>query len=462
MMRFAVTIAALGLLGACGSPAAAPPTPERGASYALSLPVTPAPGGPVQRFTLPAAAVAALRRADAGEVRLFDGSGRVISLARSTAGAASAQRETRTVPAARTASSTISPGQSTVTLKVEQAGQAVIVDATDPAGPAGRKLETLLLDTRALTDPAVELVLDAALPEHLDLSVMVDQSRDLATWRPAATKVLFRFDPSAPDPAVNRIKLAGKSLNGTYLRVSWAAAPGVVIKGVQVVTVKQLPDPDLALPASGASLIDPHTLNFSVPLALAPSGLRLTGAAATGVVPVRLEARRDANSPWRALSAAPLRGAEPAVLACSSERFAQYRVTADARSAGFGAPPSVELLVAPVHLLAAFNGQPPYRLAVGNPAAEPAYFAPAELLGDKSDAELPHATIGTAALMPGLSLAPAPGESRFPARTIALWATLLAATAVLGIAAFGLMRGSAAPDPAAADPAAADSTPPVD
>ena len=447
MMRFVLTSAALGLLSACNPPAAAPPKADRAASFALSLPVTPALGGPVQRVTLNVAAIAALRRADAGDVRIFDGAGQVISLARASAGDASAKREVHTVPATRTASRTVNPGQSSVTLKVEQAGQAVIVDATDPAGRAGRTVETLILDTRALADPAAELVLDAALPEHLDLTVMVDQSRDLATWRPAATKVLLRFDPSAPDPDINRIKLAGTPLKGTYLRVSWAPAPGVAITGVQVVTVNQLPDPDIAIPAGGAALTDAHTLSFSSPLALAPSGLRLTGAAATGVVPVRLEGRSGSAAPWRALSAAPLRGAEPAVLAFSSEHFAQYRVTADARSAGFAAPPKAELLVAPVHLLGAFNGQPPYRLAVGNPAAAPAYFSPAELLGDKSSAELPQATVGAAALAPALSLALVPGEGRFPARTIALWAALLAATAVLAFAAIRLMRAGAGAEP---------------
>ena len=451
-MRIVLVITALSLLAACSQPAANQPKPDGADRFALSLPVTPAPGSPVQRVTLPPAAIAALRRADAGDVRIFDGSGRVISLARTTAADASARRESHQVPTARSASRTINPGQSSVKLKVEQAGQAVIVDATDPAGPAGRTVETLILDTRLLTDPAVQLTLDAAVPEHLELSVMVDQSSDLATWQPAATKVLFRFDPSAPDPDVNRIKLGGMSLKGQYLRVSWAPAPGVAINGVQVITVKQLPDPDLALPASGAQLTDPHTLGLSVPLALAPSALRLTAPPATGVVPVRLEGRSGADAPWREVSAAPLRGGESTVLAFSSEHFAQYRVSADPRSAGFGAMPKAELLVAPVHLLAAFNSKPPYRLAVGNPAAEPAYFAPDELLGEKSGADVPQALVGAAALAPELSLAPATNESRFPARIIALWAALLAATAVLAFAAIRLMRASAA----------ANSTPPVD
>ena len=81
----------------------------------------------------------------------------------------------------------------------------------------------------------------------------------------------------------------------------------MAISGVQVITVKQLPDPDLAIPAGGAALTDAHTLSFSSPLALTPSALRLTGAAATGVVPVRL----DIPTRWFGTVTAVLLRAEP-------------------------------------------------------------------------------------------------------------------------------------------------------
>ena len=76
-MRIVLVITALSLLAACSQPAANQPKPDGADRFALSLPVTPAPGSPVQRVTLPPAAIAALRRADAGDVRIFDGSGQI-------------------------------------------------------------------------------------------------------------------------------------------------------------------------------------------------------------------------------------------------------------------------------------------------------------------------------------------------------------------------------------------------
>ena len=68
----------------------------------------------------------------------------------------------------------------------------------------------------------------------------------------------------------------------------------------------------------------------------------------------------------------------------------EYRVLADPRSPGFATMPRVELLTAPIVVLAAFNGNPPYTLKLGNAAAESAYFKRRELLGrPRSDAALP-------------------------------------------------------------------------
>ena len=62
--------------------------PARAEDYRLTLPVTPAPGAPVQRLVLPAAALSAIQRADMGDIRVLDGANRPLSIALLPGGAA--------------------------------------------------------------------------------------------------------------------------------------------------------------------------------------------------------------------------------------------------------------------------------------------------------------------------------------------------------------------------------------
>ena len=104
--------------------------------------------------------------------------------------------------------------------------------------------------------------------------------------------------------------------------------------------------------------------------------------------------------------------------------------------------PRVELLTAPIVVLAAFNGNPPYTLKLGNAAAESAYFERRELLGrPRSDAALPEAQVNAGPAAP-LNISRS-ADGLLSLRKLALWAALLAAVAVLGFAALRLMRQAA-------------------
>ncbi|MBX9643079.1 MAG: DUF3999 domain-containing protein, partial [Novosphingobium sp.] len=122
----------------------------------------------------------------------------------------------------------------------------------------------------------------------------------------------------------------------------------------------------------------------------------------------------------------------------------EYRLVADQRSAGFSAAPRIELQYEPVVLIAAFNGKPPYTLAVGNKAAPSAYFGPGELLGDTPlSARLPEAQVAAPAGTPVVKLAPPADGDPFSTKKLALWAALLLAVGVLAFAAVRLMKAPA-------------------
>ena len=435
-------IAALVLLAGCTQSKPPAPAPDKPGGFALVMPVAPASGAAVQRVTLPPAAIAALQTPDARDVRIFDASGRTLSLARDDTLTGAAQRRTLTVPTSAIAVAP-QPTAGNVSVRVDQIERSVTVDAVnDEAESEAHPRVALLLDTRLLEDPAIELLPQADFPDQRQIEITVERSRDLKLWEPVAARVLFRFAAGQADADYARIALPGVVLKGSYLRVSWQLAPGVTIAGASITTAKQVPPPLQQIAARGATLAGPHTLRLHLPAALPAATLRLTGSTTGGVIPVTLQGRQSAETPWRSLSGGVLRGGQSVELMLPAATMPQVRIIADPRSAGFAEAPQLDFLVEPMTLLAAFNGNGPYTLAVGNGAAPVAYFSSAELLGAAAGAAglIPQAQVSAPPVAPVLSLEPDDADSAYSVRKISLWAALLAATLVLGFAAIRLLR----------------------
>lgn len=435
MMRN-LAIAALALLAACSKPALDPATPQ---GYAMTLPVTPSDEKGVHRVDLPPRAVAALQRDDAGDVRIFDGEGRPLSLA--LADTASRPQGQRTVPLKAMPIAVPKPAaKGSVSVRVDRAEQSVTVDAVNEEAEAeSTPTAALLFDTRKLDDPVLALELDAKLPKGVLIEVSAAASGDLKSWEPLASKVLLGTDGDTPPDL--RLAMPGLPLSDRYVRLSWQLTDGVKIRGAKAITARIPPPRPMMFATRGADLEGNHTLRFDVPLGVTLIGVRISGQSGEGVVPLTLSGRTATEEPWQQLAQGALRNGSSAQLDFPTIHLAEYRVLADPRSPGFAAMPRVELLTAPIVLLAAFNDKPPYTLALGNAAAPSVYFERADLLGrPRSDATLPEAQV-TAGPTQILKIEPA-GSGLFSPRKLALWAALLAATALLGFLALHLLRQS--------------------
>lgn len=148
-----------------------------------------------------------------------------------------------------------------------------------------------------------------------------------------------------------------------------------------------------------------------------------------GVMPVRLLGRANAEAPWALLAMASLKQGGPgALLEIGDGTARMLRLEADPRSAGFSGPPSIDLQYAPVILAAAFNGDGPYRLVVGNSEAQPKAFA----LSDLSNISGPMAEAHIVGALPlvAIDLNRSAGVSSFPLKIVALWTVLLAGVAL--------------------------------
>lgn len=455
MIARALRLAAMGalaLLAACGkAPDDAPASPS---AFKVRLAVEPAGGGQVQRVILPAQALIALQRADLGDVRIFDGRGKPLALAQDGPGTANGEPphviSRAAIPVMGSAAPDGAEGMS-ITVDNAQIGHVVMRGGGGRPEPGEQQIVAALLDTRTIAEPASALTLDADLPMQQPVSVTLEQSADLSNWQPLAEKVLFRAGPDNALLGSMRFTLGGADLRQSYLRLRWDPRAGVTIRGASITTTPNAPLPRTSVPSSGLELEDAHRARFSVSFATPVAALRLTETSPDGVVPVRVYGRDRPDQQWSLLAAGIVRQTSPDrpgnLIDLGGAAMRNYRIEADPRSAGFSAPPKLELLFEPVELVAAFNGVPPYVLAVGSAGIKPAYLAASEIASADvlKAGPLPIAKVDVSgSIAPAVAVQPE-SEGPFETRKLALWAVLLLGTAVLAFAAIRLLRANAAP-----------------
>ena len=439
--RFATLAAASLALAACGSEER--PEPKKADQFGVVLAVAPSDEGKLGRVVLPAAAIAEIKRADLGDVRIYDAKGRTLSLALGyDRSGQSSLLKSSDIPAIPIAATHGAAGPIPVAVQVQAGDTNVAVTASDAADAAAGRV-SVLLDTRTLTLPVVGLELAANLPRQVAVTFTLETGTDLKTWEPLAEKVLLRpgNDPEVLGTA--RIAVPAVSLRDRYVRVSWDAAPDVAVTGAKLFEAVERQPARIELETSGAKLTGNHELRFAPQIAVPIAAVELEMTGADGIVPVELFGRNDRTEPWGLLTRGTLRqGGGPLNLELSGSTTREYRIVADKRSAGFSKEPRISLAVTPITLFAAFNGEGPFNLAVGHHDAKPAYFDPADL-GTTSDllrAWRRDAEVATAGDAPLVLLAPATPETPFDPRSLALWGALLLGTGVLGFAAWRLMR----------------------
>lgn len=438
-----LVLPALALLAGCSQGDA--PAPSDPAGFKLKLAVEPSGDTPVQRLILPAQALIAVQRKDLGDVRLFDGRGRPVPLARDSGEAnTSATVNLPAIPVMQVLDDPAVPHM----LTIEPDGKAWLRPMGRTPTPDDKPtLVAAMIDTRTLADPVSAITLDADLPLQQPVTVTVSSSTDMLDWQPLAEKVLFKGGQGGDLLGTALIALGGQSLKGRYVEVRWGEASDVTIRGAAITTSKAAPLPNPAVEGQGLALENPHSARFSVPFASPLAAIRLTETANDGVIPLRVFARNLPEEQWNLIAAGTLRqGDKGSLIDLGGASWRDYRIEADARSAGLSAPPKIELQLQPAELLAAFNQSPPYVLAVGSAKAEPAWFERHEIAPDDTPdvGALPLARIDVSgAPAPSIRLAPE-AQGVFDLRKVALWAALVLGTLVLAFAAIRLAKSDSA------------------
>lgn len=426
------------------------PDPAKPEDYALQLPLEPAAGGALQRLALPPAALVALKRADLGDVRVFDARNKVVPLALLEDRADEAQHST-SVPVYPVVGPAGALEGSGLSIRIEDNRVARVVTVDSSAAPANDTAppSAVLLDTHALREPANAIALDADIPVGQPITLTLLSSTNLKDWEPLAEKVLFRPADGMALLGGGKVALPAVDLHDRYVAISWGRASGVVLKGASAITSVLAPPARIAVATRAVPLADAHELRFDLPDIARLAAIRLTETGPDGIIPVKLYGRDHVEDPWTPLAAATLRpGTVGNLIDLSGPPMASYRLEADSRTAGFSAAPKVELLFDPIELLVALSGTPPYRLAAGQANAPAAFLTLTEIAPQVNLAKLaglPQARLAAPSGPPPLvALQAGAADGALEPRKLILWAALLLGTLVLAFAAIRLLRGTAA------------------
>lgn len=415
--------------------ALAPAAATAAEGFAFRTPIVAAPGAPLQRLQLPAAAVVRLVEPGYADLRVLDADGRAVPIALLDAREpAASQRITRLDPLPILGA----PGSLTVTgitLRVDPAGASRVVRVDGNVGPAtGAVLLGVLFDTRAAKGPATALTLDVDVPAQQPVTFAVEGSTDLRDWQPLAETVVYR---SGSQAARAQLPLARA---GRYLRVTWRAATPLLAPAGINAALLTTSGPAAASPIvatlTGATLVDAHDLRLVLPFATPVAGIRIVPAG-DGLIPVRILGRADDEQPWTLIGdgVAYRLGRKTGAVIALSASYPEIKVEADARTAGFASPPQVELSFEPREIAMMLTGRAPFTLAAGQPGARAAFLPVQALAASAGDADL--ASLPRASVAAGLAVIASPAADQgADRRTWLLWAVLVAGVTVLGVLAW--------------------------
>lgn len=432
---------------ACATAAAAEQRPDE---FAYAAPIAIDGTQALQRLEIPQSAYEGAARLDLGDLRVFNGAGEPVPYAfmpRSAPGTAAAPPLALKYFPLQGARGTTA-GALEIHAQRNADGTVVRVIANDEPRKGTRTLVGYLVDATALKQALATLELDWRSAGDLVGSLRVEGSDDLARWTTlaaAAPLVSLQFDGQR----LEQKSVELPAVRYKYLRLSWPAEQAPL----ELITLRGRPrdvriEPERRWKAVAGSAGDkPGDYLFDLGGRLPVDRLRIGLPQPNTLASVQVFARNRDDQPWQVISTGVLYrlqrdGREVAnpdlAVAGSGWRFWLLRV--DQKGGGIGqGEPTLQAGWVPQQLVFVARGSPPFQLAYGNAAAQPAAYPIATIVpGWRSDEELQAApaSAGAQRELAGARALRTPIDYK----TWALWGSLALAVAVLGWMAWQLTR----------------------
>ena len=410
----------------------------RGAIYALELPVE------VYR---------SMARRDLGDLRVLNGANEVVPHALMHS---PASEKKPAAPLALTFFPLYGPAGRPVeglALRVERKADGTLSAVVAPGDrrAAGRRLLGYLIDASTANAALRELRFDwPAGAEGTSVSMRVEASDDLKSWRAIASGPLIVLRQG--ELLLERRAIEFAPTRAKYFRVAWRPADEEFkLTSVAAALVDATADtPRSWLRVTGAAGAKPGEFVFELPGSLPVDRLRVELPNENTVVSVSLALQERPDGPERALRSAVIyrmdhRGEKLSSpdLEIASTAAPRWLMRIDRRGGGLGSGlPVMHAGWLPHRLVFVARGEPPFRLAFGNPDAPPTALPVRSLVpGYAADKSLPVLAAKLGAVQSRALTKPAAADvvriyfEQMDRKKMWLWGTLvLAVLLIVGMA----------------------------
>jgi len=421
---------------------------ENPADFAVRLPIEVPPGAALVRVTLPESAYAALAGPDLADLRIFNGAGEALPVARLPAPKETSVVTAR-VPLLPLPEAARPGGEARLRISRAADGTLLRVELDQPGTggvPAPLRPARYLADLKPFDHPVTALVVEPADAIPFEGSLRIESSDDLANWQVLRqTERLLAL--SQGEQRMERLRIELPSLRTRYLRLAWTSGPApVALAGLTLEHAGNPEAPRQWVKLAAQPGDSPGAWRYTAPGLFPVDRLRVEAAEPNSVAGVRVDSRPASRDPWQfrgAFTTYRLNQESGEITspdhALPARRDPLWQLKLQPTS---GTAPTLAIGWLPETLVFAARGAPPFTLAVGQPRL-PAAFLPVESLVPA------YATDRAPPLAEGRLLPPAAGSATpirrdTPAwqdgRSLGLWAMLVLGVAVLGWMAVGLLR----------------------
>lgn len=421
---------------------------EKPQDYRHSAALQLAGEGPWYRLELPFAAHLAAGHGDLRDLRVFDSNGQMQAYALIPGRSESVQQEqehgVRWFPLRGRVDAQEMPA-----LRVERSTTGTLIELRGEApAESEQQLRGWLLDASAIDAPLVRLNLDWSGAEDGFQRFSIEASDDLQHWRSWGEGQMARL--SFADERIDQRQVELPGQRARYLRLLWSNP--LQAPQLQAVTLRSQRLTHQAAPLVWSEPLSAQTsvegqYQWQLPLSLPLERLRVELEQSNTLAPLRFEARSSDQGAWRQLVSGvlyrlPEAGREVVndALTLPGWPVRQLRMQVDARGGGLGGDmPRMQVALRATQLVFLARGEPPYRLALGNPNA-PSAALPLHTLIPGYQAER-LAILGRAELAEPLaaSVESQAGPSQDWQR-LGLWAVLLVGVGLLAAMAASVLR----------------------
>ena len=415
---------------------------DRLEDYAYGVPIETDTAAPIYEFTVPIHVYQTAKRADLGDLRIFNAQASIAphALRQAPAILDTTTRQVPLFPLYRDKH----PSDGDLHIRVD-AGGAIVEVTGDSGVDATQSVSAYILDTSRESRGIEQLQLQwTGAPASFLTSVQVEASNDLDNWQTIVNSAtLARLQHGAYTVAEDRIELGGDPAK--YLRISWPAGEqDVILTNVTVHYAARQRERELQwLTLSGArDEKEPAVFEFDAGGALPAQRLSVELPERNDIQQVTIQSRATPEDPWRLrysgivyslkINGVHLRSRH---ISLGRNRDRYWRVTLDAPG---HAAPRLKLAWRPHRMAFLARGEAPFTLAYGQSGVEPAGRSLDALLRDLAVQTefITTARTGAPRSLRGADALVQP----FPWERGLLWTVLLMGVAILAIMAWRLSR----------------------